>query len=259
MRDCTKIHEWDGHMVSDGYAKATRKARIEAVEAFAYFCQVPPESLTDYHVRLYLQTHQLSPWTRLAYLRHLRAWAAFLGVPDPTAEIRRPRQPRRIPNPLSEAQLAVLLDVVAGDERAWVLLGAYAGLRAHEAAKLHPRDWDDGTLRVLGKGGRVDALPIAPVLAEALRPYTHLRGPCFPDVDARGVSGRVQRRALKAGIRMRYHMLRHRFGTAVYAATHDLLLTQQLMRHVSPQTTAGYAAVANARSTHIVASLPGGS
>lgn len=249
---------WDMHMVSDGYSAATRKARIEAVSAFAYFCQVAPEDLTDSHVRLYLQTHDLSAWTRLAYLRHLRSWAVFLGVPDPTAEIRRPRQPRRIPNPISEAQLVTLLGAVAGDERLWVLLGAYAGLRAHEVAKLHPRDWDDGTLRVLGKGGRTDVLPIAPVLAEALRPYALRKGRCFPDVDARMVSMRIQRRAIKAGIPMRFHQLRHRFGTAVYAATHDLLLTQQLMRHSSPQTTAGYAAVATARSNTVVASLPGG-
>lgn len=253
-----QMSEWDMRMLSDGYSAATRKARIEAVAAFAYFSNVRPEKLTDYHVRLYLQTHELSAWTRLTYLRHLRAWADFAGVPDPTADIRRPRQPRRIPQPLPEDQLRTLLATVTGDERVWVLLGAYAGLRAHEVAKLHPRDWEDGTLRVLGKFGRVDALPIAPVLAQALAPYALRPGPCFPDVDARTVSMRIQRRALKAGIRMRFHQCRHRFGTAVYAATHDLLLTQRLMRHESPQTTAGYAAVADARSTHVVASLPGG-
>jgi integrase len=246
-------------MTSDGYSPATRKARIQAIEAFAYYCGVPPEELTDYHIRKYLTEHHLSTWTRLAYLRHLRAWGNYLGVPDPTAEIRRPRQPRRLPNPLSEENLQRLLAAVTGDELVWVLLGAYEGFRAHETAKLHPRDFEDGTLRVLGKMGRVDVLPLAPVVARALEPYALRRGRCFPDVNARMVSAHIQRRALKAGIRMRYHMLRHRFGTAVYAATHDLLLTQQLMRHVSPQTTAGYAAVANARSSHIVASLPGGS
>jgi site-specific recombinase XerD len=57
---------------------------------------------------------------------------------------------------------------------------------------------------------------------------------------------------------MRYHQLRHRFGTAVYAETRDLLLTQRLMRHSNPSTTAGYAAVADS-GTDVVASLPGAS
>lgn len=244
-------------MTSDGYSEATRKVRVSVIATFALYCGVRPSELTDKHVRQYLAEHHLATWSRIAYLRHLRAWAKFAGVPDPTADIRRPTQPRSVPHPISEQNLLRLLDALHGDERVWVLLGAYAGLRAHEVAKLHPRDFADGELRVRGKGGRVDVLPVAPVLAEALAPYTRRRGRCFPGVTPRHVSDCIQRRARRLGIRMRFHECRHRFGTAVYAQTHDLLLTQQLMRHASPQTTAGYAAVANARSTHIVGALPG--
>lgn len=253
------LFAWDEFMRSDGYSENTRRARIQALEAIAHYCGTKPESLTVYDVRSYLLHRQLSPWTRLVYLRHLQAWARFANIPDPTEGIRRPRQPRLLPDPLPEEHLSRLLQHLdSAIERTWVLLGAYAGLRAHEVAKLAAEDLADGTLRVLGKGGRVDVLPIAPVLADALQLWADAAGPLWPGVSAKTVNRRIQRRALKLGIPMRFHQLRHRFGTAVYAATHDLLLTQQLMRHASPQTTAGYAAVANARSTSVVSSLPGG-
>jgi integrase len=248
---------WDARMASDGYSENTRRARIQAVDAIAYYSGVDPTRITDYHVRRYLTAKALKPRSRLAYLQHLAAWAKFAGVPDPTAGVRRPPTPRSLPNPLPEHQLQLLLQRVEGDERCWVLLGAYAGLRAHEVAKLHADDFADGTLRVRGKGSHVDALPIAPVLAAALAPHALRGGPCWPGITSRQVSARIKARARSAGIRMRFHMLRHRFGTALYQATHDLLLTQRLMRHASPQTTAGYAAVADARSTQVVSSLPG--
>lgn len=119
-------------MRSDGYSPATRRARIQAVEAFAHYSGTNPRSLTAYHVRRYLLERPLKTWSRLAYLRHLRAFALWAGIPDPTDGIRRPAQPRRLPDPLPEDQLRRLLQFVEHPvERAWVLLGAYAGLRAH--------------------------------------------------------------------------------------------------------------------------------
>jgi integrase len=44
------------------------------------------------------------------------------------------------------------------------------------------------------------------------------------------------------GIDATLHQGRHRFGTAVWASTKDMLVTQQMLRHRDPSTTAGYAA-----------------
>lgn len=244
-------------MASDGYSASTRRVRIQVIRAICNYSHVQPEELRSYHVREYFLARPLAVWSRLAYLNHLRALSAWTGGPDPTEGLRRPPSPRLLPDPLSEEHLSRLLQHLDGMERVWALLGAYAGLRRHEVAKLHPDDFAGGSLRVLGKGGRLDVLPIAPVLAAALRPYSGLDGPCWPDATPILVSARIKRAAAELGIRMHFHQLRHRFGTAVYAATHDLLLTQRLMRHCSPQTTAGYAAVAEARSPQVVASLPG--
>ncbi|MFR9758230.1 tyrosine-type recombinase/integrase [Streptomyces sp. TR06-5] len=83
-------------------------------------------------------------------------------------------------------------------------------------------------------------------------------GALWEGVRPERVSRTVARLASGLGIRMRYHQLRHRFGTAVYRASgRDLLLTQRLMRHASPATTAGYAAVADEEVHVVVCALPG--
>jgi integrase/recombinase XerC len=58
------------------------------------------------------------------------------------------------------------------------------------------------------------------------------------------------------GIAATLHMCRHRFGTQLYQATHDLRLVQELMGHASPRTTAGYAAYSRVAAAAAVDELP---
>lgn len=67
----------------------------------------------------------------------------------------------------------------------------------------------------------------------------------------------IHRYGQEIGVQMRYHQLRHRFGTAVYRTTHDLLLTTLLLRHARTSTSAGYAAVGRDDSRQAVHQLPG--
>jgi integrase/recombinase XerD len=54
------------------------------------------------------------------------------------------------------------------------------------------------------------------------------------------------RRALRAvGSTATAHQLRHSFGTAVLRSSHDLRVTQELLRHSSPASTAIYTQVAD--------------
>jgi integrase len=58
------------------------------------------------------------------------------------------------------------------------------------------------------------------------------------------------------GIQASLHQLRHWFGTSLYRQTHDLRLTQAMLGHASPSTTAGYAAYDNSDAAAAIASLP---
>jgi len=42
---------------------------------------------------------------------------------------------------------------------------------------------------------------------------------------------------MRLGLPYTMHTLRHRFGTSVYVLTKDMVLTQDIMRHGSPETT----------------------
>jgi integrase len=245
---------------ADGYSVNTIKARARCIRAIANAAGVRAGDLAVEHVVAYFAARSLKPWSRRTYLNHLRAFGRWVGA-DLVSGIRKPPAPRATPNPLSEEDLARITAVARGTQRAWVLLGAYCGLRAHETAKVRREDisvLQDGEviLRVQGKGGRVDVVPVPPVVAERLD--LAVEGRLWDGVTPERVSRSVAAIAAKQGIRMRYHQLRHRFGTAVYRASgRDLLLTQRLMRHASPATTAGYAAVADDQVHTVVALLPG--
>ncbi|MFJ7125651.1 tyrosine-type recombinase/integrase [Streptomyces sp. NPDC098101] len=245
---------------ADGYSSNTIAARVRCVSAIAKAALVSAEELSVEHVLSYFGSRSLKPWSRRTYLNHLQAFGKWLGV-DLVTGIRKPPAPRSTPNPLPEEELTKLTARTDGRQRAWVLLGAFCGLRAHETAKLRREDisvLQDGevVLRVQGKGGRTDVVPVPPVVVRELNLSSE--GRLWSGVSPERVSRTIAGVAAKHGIRMRYHQLRHRFGTAVYRASgRDLLLTQRLMRHASPATTAGYAAVADDQIHSVVGALPG--
>ncbi|AXG81285.1 hypothetical protein DVK44_30350 [Streptomyces paludis] len=245
---------------ADGYSQNTINARVRCVRAIARAAGVEPAGLRVEHVGSYLAARPLLPWSRRTYLNHLKSFGRWLGV-DLVKGIRKPPAPRSTPNPIAEQDLKKLSASARGVQRAWVLLGAFCGLRAHETAKIDRKDVTilengDVFLRVMGKGGRTDVVPVPPVVFKELN--LSVEGPLWAGVRAEKVSRSIAIAASKLGIRMRYHQLRHRYGTAVYRASgKDLLLTQKLMRHASPATTAGYAAVADDQAYVIVGALPG--
>lgn len=252
------LESWRLALLADGYSARTVSARLGIVRHAAATAGVAPAALTRDHVVAFLAARDYATWSRRTYLQHLARWADWIGRPELTAGIRRPPAPFAHPDPMPEVDLQRLLRHLRSTPReyAWVVLGAYAGLRAAEVARFGSHQLGPEHLRLTGKGARTDTLPIAPVLATALRPWAHVDGRYWtvcPDT----VSHLIHARAADIGIRLRFHQLRHRFGTAVYRETRDLLLTQRLMRHRNPQTTAGYAAVGDDAARLAVDQIPG--
>ena len=87
---------------------------------------------------------------------------------DPTADLRSPRIPRRLPKALDEDQVLTLLDSVSGaeptDRRDRALLEVLygTGARISEVVGLSLLDLqgDDGLLRVFGKGSKERLVPL---------------------------------------------------------------------------------------------------
>jgi len=94
---------------------------------------------------------------------------------DPMARMRRPHVAQGKPRPLTPAQVDLLLTASRGNRNAnvgaWLTLGLYAGLRAHEIAKIRGEDVTEDTIYVRGKGGVDAEIPTHPVVwALALGP-----------------------------------------------------------------------------------------
>lgn len=215
-------------------------------------------------------TRGLGQATRVSYTANLRtffAWCHRRGLieHDPAAEIPLPRRPHGRPRPISEPDLALALATADTLVRAWLVLGAYCGLRAMEIALVRREDvLDDLDPPMLdvpeGKGGKPRKVPLPPEVLTELAPHlTGRRGRLWdtrdPDRPGYNVSILVNEHLRELGIARTCHSLRHRYGTRTYQLSQDLRLVQELMGHSSPTTTAVYTQFSQDRAAAVVAAL----
>jgi integrase/recombinase XerC len=202
----------------------------------------------------------LNAKTRYAWISHFHAfftWAVNeeLVVRDPTLTIVRPKIRRTLPRPVDDDDLGQALAQAPPQMRAILAVAAYQGLRCQEIAGL---DRDDvlegkGLLRVTkGKGGYERIMPLHPEALAALRCLPMPRGGRFSPAD---MSVAMIKYLRDIGVDATGHQLRHWFATSIYEATHDIRLTQELLGHQSPTTTAIYVAFSSVDAAAAVASL----
>ena len=142
--------------------------------------------------------------------------------------------------------------------KCWLLLAALAGCRCQEIAGVAREDVYEETMRlhiVHGKGDKERWAPLHPDILEALKALPMRAEGRLWDETAASVSRKGNRFLHDLGISSTMHTLRHYFGTEVYRASKDLRLTQELMGHSSPQTTAVYAAADQSQASGVVGKL----
>lgn len=200
----------------------------------------------------------------LSGIREFYKWTVWEGFrpDDPTARLRMPRVRPRRPRPISDAKLALALQLAEPEMLAILALAGFAGFRAGEIAQLEwsEVDFTDHALTIVdGKGGKSRTVPMSSVLAGILAALGRHHGPVIRRLDGRGgrtrphtISHRANDYLHSLGIKETLHQLRHRFGTAMYAACRDIRAVQEAMGHSSPVTTAGYVAVVDGVSLQAV-------
>src|SRR3954467_13713322 len=198
-----------------------------------------------------------------SFHRHLRRQGLLQA--DPTANLRAPRQSRRLPHVLTRDQVARLLEQPQGTrptalrDRALLELMYACGLRASEAIGLETTDLDldAGVLRARGKGSKERLVPIGSAAARAVTVYLargrpklvgdRLESRLFVNHRGGGLTRQglykiVQRHAATAGLAdaMRTHTLRHTFATHLLAGGCDLRSLQEMLGHADIATTQLY-------------------
>jgi len=158
-------------------------------------------------------------------------------------------------------------------DRAVLLLLSRLALRAQDLARLQldDIDWRAGTIRIRGKGGQIDLMPIPMDVGQAL--VEHLQGP-RPAAAGRalffscrapnralatsGFQGIVRQTAKHAGLgTVGAHRLRHAVATATINAGASLEEVGQLLRHRGLASTTIYAKVDLVRLGSIAQPWPG--
>ncbi|MCE4024362.1 MULTISPECIES: site-specific tyrosine recombinase XerD [unclassified Microbacterium] len=200
----------------------------------------------------------------------VRGWHRFLareGIADadPSARLRPPKQPRRLPKALTIDQVERLLaapsaeDPIGIRDRALLELLYATGARVSEAVSLDVDDLAHGeVLRLRGKGSKERIVPVGSYARAAVdayltrvRPALAARGRASSKLflGARGAplsrqSAWLIIRAAAEGAQITAevspHTLRHSFATHLLQGGADVRVVQELLGHASVATTQIY-------------------
>ncbi len=206
-------------------------------------------------------------------LSAVRSFHRFLlreGVADrdPSTGVAQPRVPRALPRPLSVDEVGRLLEAPPAShpagrrDRAMLELLYGSGLRISELVGLDVDDVDleEGSVRVLGKGGKEREVPVGGFGREAVGAYltnarpslvtNASRAALFLNARGRrltrqGCAGILARWVRAAGIERHVtpHTLRHSFATHLLEGGADVRVVQELLGHSSVATTQIYTLV----------------
>lgn len=198
---------------------------------------------------------------RLSACRALLRWLLKHGVlaTDPSAGLRGPKAPRKLPQVLDADEMGQLVAVpqevpLGLRDRAMLELFYSSGLRVSELCGLRRADLDlaAAEVRVLGKGRKTRVVPVGRFAREALAAWLAAEpappaAPLFPGregapITPRAVQKRVRQLALRQGVwkRVHPHLLRHSFASHVLESSGDLRGVQELLGHANIATTQIY-------------------
>jgi site-specific recombinase XerD len=256
-------------MRAEGMSERTITDRPKIVARAAHAVGADPLEFTREQIFAYMASLK-SAGTRQTYYSALRAWHLWLQwagyrLEDPMLRMKRPRAPRGIPKPVATSHIdRVLSSGIRGRTRTAILLCSYQGLRVHEAAKIRGEDVDliAQTLRVVGKGGVDDVIPLHPLIAAEAQRYPR-RGYWFPShtrprqpIRRESLSAAISRAMERADVPGTAHSLRHWYATELLEAGADVRTVQTLLRHASLATTAIYTRVSRDKQRAAIAALP---
>jgi integrase/recombinase XerD len=207
-------------------------------------------------------------------VRGLHRFAAREGLAaaDPTADVKPPKLPRRLPKALDVDRVERILGAVSGDDprglrdRALLEMLYGTGARISEAVGLDVDDLDieagpgSDLVTLHGKGGRTRLVPVGGYASRALdaylvrgRPTLVAAGRGTPAVFLNHRGARLSRQsawtvlnraASAAGLDgVSPHTLRHSFATHLLDGGADIRVVQELLGHASVTTTQVYTLV----------------
>lgn len=244
---------------------STVRAYLYTVRRFRVLLQgdQPDQTAAEGFVRQ-LEARGNSPRSIGRHIHALRAYFAFKGLP---LDLGAPAFQKRLPRWLTDEEWAHLLQtaerslwdknlperarIKALFHRAALMVYGGAGLRLSEGCALRREHVDpSGYIRVLGKGGEEDIVPVEDSVVRAIQEWLAVRESpwVFPGrgdahLHPRTMQSAVRDLMLAAGlqdVRRAVHSLRHTVGADLRKRGADIRDIQDVLRHADIGTTQIY-------------------
>lgn len=264
-----------------GLTQATREVSRLRVRAFLLDCfgkrPIRISELTPKDVAGFISgyTANCTPRSRGVICRSIRGYLHFKALTDPYGEVLCERLPKfaswrlaSLPKSLSRSESEAVLAACKGNDpvskRDYAIVRCLSdlGLRTVEVARLQidDLDWEAGTVRISGKGHRVDMMPVPVETAKAIADYIlhgrpsnagralffRHRPPHWSAATVFVVRAAVRCAAARAGLADRIggpHIFRHTVAERLVQQHSSLKAIADLLRHRSLTSTQVYAKV----------------
>jgi site-specific recombinase XerD len=253
----------------EGLSEYTIKGNYLELTMFANYVNKAVVQITTSDIRKYLASNK--DWMMSTVDNKLSKIKTFFGwlvqeemlLRDPSAKIKPPKKPKRLPKALSIEELEVVRESCKTlRERALMEVMYSTGCRLSEIANMKKADinYQDMSLRVIGKGDKERVVYLSIKAVHQLKKYLLSRGDDCEYLFVterrpyRQISGRnierivdvIEQRA-KISKKLTPHVFRHTFATLAMENGADLADVQHLLGHENPATSQIYAVVSEER------------
>lgn len=250
----------------------TLRAYESDLEAFAAFMNLRGWiSVKDFNlknIRKYLSYESEKELSRAAVLRKisaLRSFARFLAnrgliKVNPFTLFSAPRREKKLPAFLTESEASGLMEAEISSRfhyrnKAILELLYSSGLRRSETVSLNVGDvnFDEGWVKVLGKGAKERLVPVTDIALECLESYLSTRPDVHPGdalffgskggrLSGEGLAQIIKKSAVSSHVARKVtpHSLRHSFATHLLNNGCDLRSLQEMLGHKSLAATQVY-------------------
>jgi integrase/recombinase XerD len=184
------------------------------------------------------------------YVRAISSFLKFLDNESLAKQIKAPKVDKRLPKFITYDELNKLLENAENyRDKLIIKFLFYTGVRVSELIKIKKNDiiFEEGFVKVYGKGGKERIVPIPKELLNELKDYINKINTenIFP-LSSRQVERIIKNIAKKAGINKKVtpHVLRHSLATTLLSKGVDIRYIQEILGHSSLNITQIY--------THVV-------
>lgn len=260
----------------EGLSPTTLKNYGYHLRSFATFClevnQTDVKHITSQHIRLFLiklQEHNnaVSVGNYYKTIKRFFNWLIAEGLlkNHPMQNIKLPKRESKIVKPFSREDIDNLLLLCSSQRfldlrnKAIILVFWDTGLRLFELANIQLKDinFDQETIKVMGKGAKERVVRIGKATQKALLRYLLVRKDTYPclwvteeckPMTAAGIQVTIKKLCHRAEItdaKCGPHTFRHTFGTQALRNGADIREVQSLLGHSTLKTTLVYVATVN--------------